>query len=118
MPGNAMAEKKASEATYLGSRYITDGVHRGVVRITSVTHVYIVDLLTGQKHKLVPSQVRRMTPREIIEYNETPAVSDPSPAEIAERSQAIKEHWTPVQRSARKRTSNFFNFVDAALNGA
>ncbi len=113
-----MAEKKASEATYLGSRYITDGVHRGVVRITSVSHVYIVDLLTGQKHKLVPSQIRRMTPREIVEYNDTPAAHDPSLAEIAERSQAIKDRWTPVQRSWRKRPSHLFKFTKVALNGA
>lgn len=113
-----MAETKAPEATYLGTRYITDGVHRGVVRITSVNRVHIVDLLTGRKHQLVPSQTRRMTPQEILEYSDTPAVDDPTPVEIARITAAFRAGWTAAQLVERSRPEHFFKFVQRALNGA
>lgn len=98
LPNCSMGRKTPPSSRYLGTRYITDGKQRGVVRLTDDTFVHLVDTLSNRKFKIHFSQARRMTEAEVEEYNETPAVGDPTPREIALRTAELRAQWSEKAR--------------------
>lgn len=102
---NGLAIKQMSQrigsATYLGTRYVTDGKAFGVVKLTTADRVWIVDARTKRQYGLRARRVRRMTLEEIEQYNSLPSAGDPTGKQIAERSAAIRSSWTDAERRNR-----------------
>lgn len=90
-----------SKATYLGTRYITDGKVFGLVKLTTDNEVCIVDRITGKQHKLNVRTVRRMTLDEQERYNDTPSYCDPTKGQIKKRTAEIRGSWDHRTRTQR-----------------
>jgi hypothetical protein len=69
--------------------------------VTSAEHVFIHDGPTGKSYKIHARDARRMTRDEIEAYNDRPFHNDPSPAEIAERTAAVRSRWSPKEERSR-----------------
>ena len=90
-----------SKATYLGTRYITDGKLFGLVKLTTTNEVCIFDRTTGRQHKLHVRTVRRMTLDEQERYNDTPSYCDPTKDQIKKRTAEIRGSWDHRTRTLR-----------------
>lgn len=90
-----------SKATYLGTRYITDGRVFGLVKLTTKEEVCIVDRTTGRQHKLNVRTVRRMTQDEQERYNAKPSYCDPAIDQIRMRAAEIRGSWDHRTRRQR-----------------
>jgi hypothetical protein len=104
--------RKTPRSKYLGTRYITDGTQRGVVRITDDNYVHLVDILSNRSFKIHFSQARRMTESEVEEYNATPAVNDPAPGEIAARTKELQATWSDEQRRRHICPLELFSLIE------
>ncbi len=92
---------RTPSSTYLGTRYITDGSLYGVVKLTTVDAVQIVDRVTGKQHLIGVRVARRMTPSEIEHYNSLPTFRDPPADVLAMRAAEIRGLWSDGVRRER-----------------
>lgn len=92
---------KAPAATYLGTRYITDGKVFGLVKLTTLNEICIFDRTTKKQHKIPVRNVRRMTRTEIENYNALPSYCDPAPDQVAKRAAEIRGSWDESTRKQR-----------------
>lgn len=93
---------RIAKSTYLGTRYITDGKTYGLVKETNDNSVFVVDTKTGKQHRIHVNLARRMTPREIEQYNSVPSKHDPAPDQLAMRTAEIRASWDDKTRYARE----------------